>query len=112
MPITIIQPSLPKRRPVSAAATPTTSANLIKSESDEDSSSEDDEGSSDSEAGGVDIEGDIAMRIKKESRRPAKRVKTAQQQQQQQGYGQGAKKSDIVTPGEIITDDPQWMRYV
>ncbi|KAJ8059668.1 hypothetical protein OCU04_011317 [Sclerotinia nivalis] len=41
-----------------------------------------------SDDGGVDLEGDLDMR-------PSKR----------------AKHQDIVTPGEIITDDPQWMRY-
>ena len=45
---------------------------------------------SDSE-GGADLEGDIAMS------RPAKRARTQD--------------SSIMTPGEIITDDPQWMRY-
>lgn len=44
--------------------------------------------SDDSDNGGVDLEGDLDMR-------PAKR----------------AKHQEIVTPGEIITDDPQWMRY-
>ncbi|KAK2012631.1 exosome complex exonuclease RRP4 [Colletotrichum eremochloae] len=43
---------------------------------------------SDSE-GGVDIEGDIPMR-------PAKRSR--------------GDNNEIVTPGEVITDDPQWMR--
>lgn len=41
-----------------------------------------------SDDGGVDLEGDLDMR-------PSKRTKH----------------TDIVTPGEIITDDPQWMRY-
>lgn len=45
---------------------------------------------SDSDSGGVDIEGDVAMR-------PAKRARRT-----------GG--DEIVTPGEIITDDPQWMR--
>lgn len=44
--------------------------------------------SDDSDEGGVDLEGDIDMR-------PAKRARKT-----------------IVTPGEIITEDPQWMRYV
>jgi len=43
----------------------------------------------DSDDGGVDLEGDYDMR-------PKKRAK----------HGQ-----DIVTPGETVTDDPQWMRY-
>ncbi|KAH8671136.1 putative 3 [Xylariales sp. PMI_506] len=43
---------------------------------------------SDSE-GGVDLEGDISMG------RPAKRARTQE---------------SIVTPGEVITEDPQWMR--
>jgi len=43
----------------------------------------------DSDDGGVDLEGDLDMR-------PKKRAK----------HGQ-----DVVTPGETITDDPQWMRY-
>jgi len=42
----------------------------------------------DSDTGGVDLQGDIDMR-------PSKR----------------ARHSDIVTPGEIVTDDAQWMRY-
>jgi hypothetical protein len=46
------------------------------------------EDTSDQSDGGVDLEGDLDMR-------PAKR----------------AKYQDIVTPGELITDDPQWMRY-
>jgi exosome complex component RRP4 len=44
---------------------------------------------SDSEDGGVDLEGDLNMR-------PSKRARH---------------QKDIVTPGEIVTDDPQWMRY-
>lgn len=39
--------------------------------------------------GGVDLEGDSGMRPKKRARRS----------------------KDIVTPGETVTDDPQWMRY-
>jgi exosome complex component RRP4 len=38
--------------------------------------------------GGVDLEGDSDMRPLKRARRT----------------------KDIVTPGEIVTDDPQWMR--
>lgn len=52
--------------------------------------------SSDSDSdtgGGVDLEGDISMTMG----RPSKRAK----------YG-----DDIVTPGEVITDDTQYMRYV
>jgi len=45
---------------------------------------------SDSEDGGVDLEGDLDMRPSKRARR----------------------EKDIVTPGEIVTDDPQWMRYM
>lgn len=49
---------------------------------------------SDSDAGGgVDLEGDVSM----STGRPYKRAK----------YG-----DDIVTPGEVITDDTQYMRYV
>lgn len=59
----------------------------------------DSDSDSDSEAGGVDIEGDISMsKGGSSSNRPAKRAR----------YG----RSDIVTPGEVITDDPQWMRLV
>lgn len=47
-------------------------------------SSEDD---SDDDIGGVDLEGDSDMR-------PSKRAR-----------------KEIVTPGETVTDDPQWMRY-
>lgn len=47
---------------------------------------------SDPEDGGVDLEGDSDMR-------PAKRARHS-----------SAK--DLVTPGETVTDDPQWMRYV
>lgn len=39
--------------------------------------------------GGVDLQGDVSMR-------PAKRARHSK---------------DIVTPGETVTDDPQWMRY-
>jgi len=45
------------------------------------------ESDDDSDTGGVDLQGDIDMR-------PAKR----------------ARHSDIVTPGEVVTDDAQWMR--
>lgn len=48
--------------------------------------------SSDSEDGGVDLEGDIDMG----SERPPKRFKTSE--------------LEIFTPGEEVTDDPQWMR--
>jgi exosome complex component RRP4 len=40
------------------------------------------------ENGGVDLEGDSDMRPSKRARRT----------------------KDIVTPGETVTDDPQWMR--
>lgn len=46
---------------------------------------------SDSDVGGADLDGDLRMR-------PAKRARHADE-----AY-------DIVTPGEVITDDPQWMR--
>lgn len=45
--------------------------------------------SEESDDGGVDLEGDLDMR-------PAKRARH--------------RSKDIVTPGEIVTDDPQWMR--
>jgi exosome complex component RRP4 len=48
---------------------------------------------SDSSSGGADIEGDISMQASKRAR----------------SGGQG---NEIVTPGEVITDDPQWMRHV
>ena len=41
-----------------------------------------------SDDGGVDVEGDLDMQLSKR-----------------------AKHQNIVTPGEVITDDPQWMRY-
>ncbi len=44
----------------------------------------------DSDDGGVDLEGDLNMR-------PTKRARHS-----------SAK--DLVTPGETVTDDPQWMR--
>ncbi|PVH85357.1 hypothetical protein DL98DRAFT_483925 [Cadophora sp. DSE1049] len=43
----------------------------------------------DSDDGGADLEGDLNMR-------PAKRARTSAK--------------DLVTPGETVTDDPQWMR--
>ncbi|KAB5539408.1 hypothetical protein GE09DRAFT_1138747 [Coniochaeta sp. 2T2.1] len=52
---------------------------------------DDDYDSDDSDAGGADLDGDLSMR-------PAKRAR-----QDDASY-------DIVTPGEVITDDPQWMR--
>jgi exosome complex component RRP4 len=45
--------------------------------------------SGDDDDGGVDLEGDSDMRPSKRARRS----------------------KDIVTPGETVTDDPQWMRY-
>lgn len=48
---------------------------------------------SDSDDGGVDLEGDVDMA----SERPSKRAKTSA--------------SDVFIPGELVTDDPQWMRY-
>lgn len=47
-----------------------------------------------SDNGGFDSEGDVDM---VESGRPAKRARTSAK--------------GIVTPGETVTDDPQWMRY-
>lgn len=44
----------------------------------------------DDDNGGVDLEGDSDMRPSKRARRS----------------------KDIVTPGETVTNDPQWMRYV
>lgn len=41
--------------------------------------------------GGADLDGDLDMRPKKRARR--------------------AGSTSIVTPGEVVTDDPQWMRY-
>jgi len=50
-----------------------------------------DSDSDDSGDGGVDLEGDVSMSMA----RPSKRVKYS---------------DDIVTPGEVITDDTQFMR--
>lgn len=47
---------------------------------------------SDSEDGGVGLEGDMDV----DSHRPTKRAKLSSR--------------SIVTPGETVTDDPQWMR--
>ena len=52
---------------------------------------EGDASDSDSSAGGADLDGDVSMR-------PTKRARTDEEY-------------EIVTPGEVITDDPQWMRY-
>lgn len=49
-----------------------------------------DSSDSDEEDGGVDLDGDIDMRPKKRARH----------------YGS----SSIVTPGDTVTNDPQWMR--
>jgi exosome complex component RRP4 len=48
-----------------------------------------DDSSNDSDNGGVDLEGDTDMR-------PTKRARHTK---------------GLVTPGETVTDDPQWMRY-
>ncbi len=45
----------------------------------------------DSDDRGVDLEGDLDMRPSKRARR--------------------SDGKEIVTPGEMVTDDPQWMRY-
>jgi exosome complex component RRP4 len=55
------------------------------SDSDMDSDSDSDS------SGGADLEGDLKMGGKRRARR--------------ENY-------NIVTPGEVITDDPQWMRLV
>jgi hypothetical protein len=47
--------------------------------------------SEESDDGGVDLEGDLDMRPAKWARHRSK---------------------DIVTPGETVTDDPQWMRHI
>lgn len=99
MPITIIQPK-PTQRYTGSRRDEAIAASTTNSDSSD--------SDSDSDVGGVDIEGDIAMQIKKESRRPAKRARHGGGGYGGQQYG----KSDIVTPGEIITDDPQWMRFV
>ncbi|KAK4239928.1 hypothetical protein C8A03DRAFT_42470 [Achaetomium macrosporum] len=54
---------------------------------------------SDSESGGVDLDGDLPM-----TSRPHKRVRITNT------TSSSASGGDIVTPGELITDDPQWMR--
>lgn len=84
MPITITQP-----RPVprwsdrhAASSKPTAARRASDTDSDDDDS-----------AGGADLDGDIAMDLG----RPSKRSKYL---------------SDIVTPGEVVTDDPQYMRFV
>lgn len=53
---------------------------------------DDDEYGSDTSGGGADLDGDLRMP-------PAKRARRDDSH-------------DIVTPGEVITDDPQWMRHV
>jgi exosome complex component RRP4 len=53
----------------------------------------------DSEAGGADLDGDLPMT------RPSKRARLTTTQGTTTGAG-----DEIVTPGELITDDPQWMR--
>ncbi len=52
-------------------------------------------GNGSSDDGAYDSEGDVDML---ESHRPAKRARTSVK--------------GIVTPGETVTDDPQWMRYI
>lgn len=81
MPITIVAPKAV--RPSYAAGTEHAS----------------DRSDSDSSEGGADLEGDIAMRTT--TARPRKRTRRT---------GGSKSNSEIVTPGEVITDDPQWMR--
>jgi exosome complex component RRP4 len=52
---------------------------------------DDDDDDDDDENGGVDLEGEGDSDM-----RPSKRARRGK---------------DIVTPGETVTDDPQWMRY-
>lgn len=52
----------------------------------------------DYEDGGVDLEGDIDMDA--DARSP-KRTKFSD-----------LSSMDVITPGEVVTDDPQWMRLV
>ncbi|KAK4100018.1 hypothetical protein N658DRAFT_497737 [Parathielavia hyrcaniae] len=54
----------------------------------------------DSEAGGVDLDGDLPMTTTRPSKRARLNTTTTQ----------STAAFEIVTPGEIITDDPQWMR--
>ncbi|KAL2149140.1 hypothetical protein VTH82DRAFT_8488 [Thermothelomyces myriococcoides] len=83
MPITIITPKPPPP--------------IIRDSSEE----EDGEGGSDSESsGGVDLDGDVAMRPA-----GATSVRTSFQ-----APGRRNLASAVVTPGEVITEDPQWMR--
>ena len=58
---------------------------------------------SDSDTGGVHLEDDVPVTTKAAAAggRPRKRARLA---------GGGSHRGDIVTPGELITDDPQWMR--
>lgn len=94
--ITILQP---KPVPQYTAGDDHTKTNSDSFSSDSDSEA--------SDGGGADLEGDIAMAIKAESRkRPAAAI-AANSNKRARDYG-----SDIVTPGEIITDDSQWMRFV
>ncbi|KAL2162427.1 hypothetical protein VTH06DRAFT_7340 [Thermothelomyces fergusii] len=60
------------------------------------------ESDSDSSGGGVDLDGDVAMRAPG----PAS-VRTAFPARARRGLGSAAA---VVTPGEVITEDPQWMR--
>lgn len=82
MPITILAPRL--SRPLNAPQAPDASSDFSDS---------------DSEAGGagvgLDYDGDVPM-----GTRPSKRARLTD----------SSSPSDIVTPGELITSDPQWMR--
>jgi exosome complex component RRP4 len=74
-----------------------------------------DAGSDSDSSGGADVEGDVSMRGSK-----ASRVAGGRGQRGGVKGGRRARESseesedefEIVTPGEVITDDPQWMRYV
>ncbi|KAL3960849.1 hypothetical protein ACCO45_005966 [Purpureocillium lilacinum] len=88
MPITILQPRPAPSRPLGA------SAHAAHGGSDYDSDSD-----SDSDGGGADLQGDVPMRAPKRRRASL-----------DDDDDDGADADEILTPGSVITSNPQWMR--
>ncbi|PSR97703.1 hypothetical protein BD289DRAFT_425553 [Coniella lustricola] len=92
MPITITQPRpVPRWSDRHAAST----RPLVRRPAPDSDSDDDD----DDDGGGVDIEGDVAMNMG---------YSNNDDNSNNNNYSKHA--SDIVTPGEVVTDDPQYMR--
>ena len=86
MPITILQPRPAPSRPLGASAHAAHGGSVYDSDSD-------------SDGGGADLQGDVPMRALKRRRASL-----------DDDDDDGADADEILTPGSVITSNPQWMR--